>query len=146
MRGRHEIWERRLTSPIYIHLPPPRPRTTMILILAILAAARASPHGLPSPPVIPRDQLQTPTPSCDDPDGCRSLVDIIRSCILTILLCTWVSIHPNIPSPDDRWPRIAWRRAGLMILALIAPEVVIGWALRQRLAAAELAEEHKGEP
>ena len=33
-----------------------------------------------------------------------------------------------------------------MILALIAPEVVIGWALRQRLAAAELAEEHKGEP
>jgi len=54
-------------------------------------------------------------------------------------------MHPNIPSPDKRWPRIAWRRAGLMILALIAPEVVISWALRQRLAAAELAKEHKGE-
>jgi len=32
-----------------------------------------------------------------------------------------------------------------MILALIAPEAVVGWALRQRLAAAELAKEHKGD-
>jgi len=31
-----------------------------------------------------------------------------------------------------------------MLLALFVPEAVIGWALRQRLAAAELAEEHKG--
>jgi len=116
----------------------------MIIILAILAATRAYPAGLPSPPLFSRDRLQTPRSSCDDPNGCRSLVDIIRSCILTILLCTWVSIHPNIPSPDERWPRIAVRRAGLMLLALFVPEAVIGWALRQRLAAAELAEEHKG--
>ena len=54
-------------------------------------------------------------------------------------------MHPNIPSPDERWPRIAWRRAGLMILALIAPEAVIAWAMRQRLAATQLAKEHKGE-
>jgi len=65
--------------------------------------------------------------------------------MLTIFLCTWVSMHPNIPSPDERWPRVAWRRAGLVLLALIAPEAVIGWALRQRQAAAELAEKHKGD-
>ncbi|KAH9953500.1 hypothetical protein BC827DRAFT_1146040 [Russula dissimulans] len=117
----------------------------MILILAILAVIRASPLDPQSPPVIPLHERRAPGPTCDDPNGCRSLGDIIRSCILTILLCTWVSMHPNIPSPDERWPRIAWRRAGLMILALIAPEVVIGWALRQRQAAAELAEERKGE-
>jgi len=54
-------------------------------------------------------------------------------------------MHPNIPSPDDRWPRIAWRRVGLMLLALFVPEAVVSWALRQRQAAAALAEEHKGE-
>jgi len=117
----------------------------MIVILAIVATTRASPLSLRSPPVVPLNNLRAPGQSCDDPNGCRSLGVIIRSCILTILLCIWVSVHPNIPSPDERWPRLAWRRVGLMLLALIAPEAVIGWALRQRLAAAELAEEHEGE-
>ena len=116
----------------------------MIFILAVLAATRASPVGLLSPPPVSRDQLQTSGPFCDDPNGCRSLGDILRSCIATVLLCTWVSVHPNIPSPDERWPRLVVRRAGFMLLALIAPEAVIAWALRQRLAAAELAKKHKG--
>jgi len=117
----------------------------MIIILAILAATRASPIGLRSPPVVSLDQLQAPGPSCDDPNGCRSLADIIRSCVITILLCTWVSMHPNIPSPDERWPRIALRRLGLLLLALSVPEAIIAWAMRQRQAAAELAKKHKGE-
>jgi len=54
-------------------------------------------------------------------------------------------MHPNIPSPDERWPRVAVRRVGLMLLALFVPEAVIAWALRQRQAAAELAEEHRGD-
>jgi len=54
-------------------------------------------------------------------------------------------MHPNIPSPDERWPRVAIRRAGLLLLALLVPEAVVGWALRQRQAAAELAAEHKKE-
>ncbi|KAH9962570.1 hypothetical protein BC827DRAFT_1340904 [Russula dissimulans] len=112
----------------------------MIIILAIFAATRASPLGPPSP-LVSRDRLQAP--SCSDPDGCRSLWDIIRSCIFTILLCTWASVHPNIPSPDERWPRIAVRRVGLMLATLFVPEVVIGWALRQRMAAGRLANEHK---
>jgi RsiW-degrading membrane proteinase PrsW (M82 family) len=114
----------------------------MIIIIAILAATRAFPLDSSSH-LVSRDQLQPPT--CSDPNGHRSLWDIIRSCLLTIFLCTWASVHPNIPSPDERWPRIALRRVGLMIAALIMPEVIIGWALRQRLAAGRLAEEHKGE-
>jgi len=117
----------------------------MLLILAALAATRASPVGLQLSPLVSRDPLQTPESSCDDPHGCRSLGDIIRSCIVTIFLCTWVSMHPNIPSPDERWPRVALRRAGLLLLALFVPEAVIGWALRQRQAAAQLAKEHKQE-
>jgi len=54
-------------------------------------------------------------------------------------------MHPNIPSPDERWPRVAIRRAGLLLLALLVPEAVVGWALRQYQAAAELAEVHKKE-
>jgi len=54
-------------------------------------------------------------------------------------------MHPNIPSPEERWPRVAIRRAGLLLLALFVPEAVIGWALRQYQAAAKLADEHEEE-
>jgi hypothetical protein len=37
------------------------------------------------------------------------------------------------------------RRLGLILATLIVPEAIIGWALRQRLAAAELAKKHEGE-
>jgi len=117
----------------------------MILIFAIFAVTHASPLGLQSLSRVSPEQLEAPGPSCDDPNGCRSLGNIIRSCILTILLCTWVSMHPNIPSPDERWPRLALRRVGLMVLALLVSEAIIAWALRQRQAAAKLAKEHKGE-
>jgi len=52
-------------------------------------------------------------------------------------------MHPNIPNPDERWPKLALRRAGLLLLGLFVPEAVIGWALRQRLAAAELAMDYE---
>ncbi|KAH9961583.1 hypothetical protein BC827DRAFT_1082488, partial [Russula dissimulans] len=74
-----------------------------------------------------------------------SLCDIIQSCALTIFLCTWVSVHPNIPSPDEGWPRVTIRRVGLMLATLVVPEAIIAWALRQRMAAGQLAEEYKGE-
>ncbi|KAI9453892.1 hypothetical protein F5148DRAFT_985395, partial [Russula earlei] len=74
----------------------------------------------------------------------RLLWDHLWSCAVTILLCTWVSVHPNIPSPYESQARVAVRRVGLMLAALFVPEAMIGWALRQRLAAVELAKNHKG--
>ncbi|KAI9513409.1 hypothetical protein F5148DRAFT_971918 [Russula earlei] len=115
----------------------------MIFVLAILAATRASPLDQISPPLVTRDQFQGR--SCDNPSGCRSLWDIIWSCAVTLLLCTWASVHPNIPSPHERWPRIAVRRMGLMFTSLFVPEAMIAWAWRQRLAAGELGKKHKGE-
>ncbi|KAH9959104.1 hypothetical protein BC827DRAFT_527760 [Russula dissimulans] len=115
----------------------------MIVFLVILAATRAHPVGLQLSPVLSLDQLHSA--SCNDLDNCRSLWDIIRSCALTIFLCTWVSVHPNIPSPDEGWPRVTIRRVGLMLATLVVPEAIIAWALRQRLAAGELAKEYKGE-
>ncbi|KAH9952718.1 hypothetical protein BC827DRAFT_1148303 [Russula dissimulans] len=115
----------------------------MIILLAILAATRAYPVGLQSPPLPSLDQLQPP--SCNDLSNCRSLWDIIRSCALTVFLCIWVSVHPNIPSPDEGWPRVTLRRVGLMLATLVVPEAIIAWALRQRLYAGQLARVHKGE-
>ncbi|KAI9507069.1 hypothetical protein F5148DRAFT_999850 [Russula earlei] len=117
----------------------------MIVLLAILAATRASPIVQTSPPLVSLDQVHAHAPSCDDPHGCRSLWDIFRSCTLTILLCVWVSVHPNIPSPDETWPQVAVRRLGLMLATVFVPEFMVAWALKQRLAAATLAKEHKGE-
>ncbi|KAI9507071.1 hypothetical protein F5148DRAFT_981898 [Russula earlei] len=116
----------------------------MIVLLSILAAIRASPIVQTSPPLVSLDQLHH-APSCDDPHGCRSFWDIIRSCIITIFLCVWVSVHPNIPSPDETWPQVAVRRVGLMLSAIVAPEIMVAWALKQRVTAATLARMHKGE-
>jgi hypothetical protein len=115
----------------------------MIILLAILAATRAYPVGLESPSVLSLDPLQSP--SCHDPNNSRSLWDIIRSCAFTLFLCTWVSVHPNIPDPDEGWPRVTIRRLGLMIATLIVPEAIVAWAFRQRLVAGKLAEKYKGE-
>ncbi|KAH9959090.1 hypothetical protein BC827DRAFT_527183 [Russula dissimulans] len=115
----------------------------MIVFLAILAATRAYPVAPQSPPVLSLDQLQPI--SCNDPYNSRSLWDIIRSCALTIFLCSWVSVHPNVPSPDEGWPRVTLRRVGLMLATLVMPEGIIAWALRQQLAAGKLAGEYRGE-
>ncbi|KAI9452200.1 hypothetical protein F5148DRAFT_1370439 [Russula earlei] len=112
-----------------------------IVILAFLAAIRALPVGQTSPTLVSLVQLRAS--SCDDPNGCRSLRDIIRNCTVTILLCTWVCVHPNIPSPHEMWPKVTVRRIGLMLSALFVPELMIAWALKQRMAAVELAEKHK---
>jgi hypothetical protein len=113
----------------------------MLIALAILGAVQASPISRESFPIITVAQAA----SCVDPNGCRTLWNIVWSCLVTILLCTWVSVHPNIPGPDEEWPRITSRRVGIMLAALIAPELVIAWAMRQRLLAHELADKYKGE-
>ncbi|KZP22152.1 hypothetical protein FIBSPDRAFT_1018240 [Athelia psychrophila] len=38
-------------------------------------------------------------PQCDDIHSCRTLYDIVQSCVLTIFACVWVGVHPNIPPP-----------------------------------------------
>ncbi|KAG1778928.1 hypothetical protein EV702DRAFT_1044336 [Suillus placidus] len=56
---------------------------------------------------------------------------IVSSCILTLFACIYSAIHPNIPSPEDSPNCILRRRLGIMIMALIAPELIVTWAMRQ---------------
>ncbi|TDL15008.1 hypothetical protein BD410DRAFT_684291, partial [Rickenella mellea] len=75
--------------------------------------------------------------------NCRTTWSIIWSCLVTVFSCTWVAIHPNIPAPYETAFEINLRRAGIMLMAVIAPELVILWAMRQWLVARKLATRHR---
>ncbi|KAJ7439635.1 hypothetical protein B0H11DRAFT_2102124 [Mycena galericulata] len=79
--------------------------------------------------------------SCDDINNCRRLFDIVWGCLATIFACTWVSVHPNVPPPDQSWLALFWRRLKMMLIAVIAPELMVGFAARQWLAARALSKE-----
>ncbi|KAJ7130519.1 hypothetical protein C8R44DRAFT_850375 [Mycena epipterygia] len=76
-----------------------------------------------------------PVDSCDDINSCRRLFDIVWGCLTTIFACTWVSVHPNVPPPDQSRLALFWRRLKLMLIAVIAPELIVGFAARQFFAA-----------
>ncbi|KAG1897019.1 uncharacterized protein F5891DRAFT_1192432 [Suillus fuscotomentosus] len=74
----------------------------------------------------------------------RTLWTIISSSILTLFACIYSAIHPNIPSPKHReYPSILWRQLGMMIMALIAPELIVAWAMRQYLSADQVTNQFK---
>ncbi|KAF9457843.1 hypothetical protein BDZ94DRAFT_1313790 [Collybia nuda] len=80
--------------------------------------------------------------SCQNINDCRTLWEIIWSCIATLIACTWVSVHPNVPDPDHGSWWLAFHRLNLMLLSIIAPEIVVLWALRQRMVASQLRKEY----
>ena len=92
---------------------------------------------------------------CNDLAHCRTIWNIIWSCLVTIFSCTWVAVHPNVPCPKKReangWiekyirnPLLSFveHRLPLFICALLVPEYVLAWAIRQFLRARKIA---KGE-
>ncbi|KAJ7202734.1 hypothetical protein C8J57DRAFT_1622474 [Mycena rebaudengoi] len=83
------------------------------------------------------------TDSCDNINDCRKLFDIIWGCLVTIFACTWVSVHPNVPPPSQSTLALLWRRLKMMLVAIIAPEVMVGFAARQFFISRWYANEHK---
>ncbi|KAJ6536478.1 hypothetical protein DFH09DRAFT_992490 [Mycena vulgaris] len=93
--------------------------------------------------------------SCPNAEHCRTTWNILWSCLATIFSCTWVAIHPNILRPVNtremwlvqRWWHYLWEflsnRMLLFIIALLVPEYILAWAIRQRLRAQEIARDHK---
>ena len=88
---------------------------------------------------------------CNDLAHCRTIWNIIWSCLVTIFSCTWVAVHPNVPRPQPKvnsWiERRIWNpllsfvehRLPLFVCALILPEYVLAWAIRQYLRARQIA-------
>jgi len=75
----------------------------------------------------------------------RTQSDIIWSCVATLFICTWVTIHPNIP-PRNEGPILSLlRRIKLIVLTLVVPELMLIWAYRQWALATDIGELFKGE-
>ncbi|KAF9549692.1 hypothetical protein CPC08DRAFT_675016 [Agrocybe pediades] len=66
------------------------------------------------------------TPPCP-----RQRIQIIWTCVATILAASWVSVHPNIPDAKESTIKKTLRRIELMIWAILTPELIIFWAMRQ---------------
>ncbi|KAJ7910810.1 hypothetical protein B0H13DRAFT_2485122 [Mycena leptocephala] len=79
--------------------------------------------------------------SCDDINNCRKLFDIVWGCLATIFACTWVSVHPNVPAPNQSRLALFWRRLKMMLIAAITPELMVGLAARQFIGARVLSKE-----
>lgn len=66
----------------------------------------------------------------------RTLFNVIWSCILTVFICAWTSVHPNVPPQSRMRGLIA--RIKLMFWTIVAPELVLAWAVRQWFSATEV--------
>ena len=115
-------------------------------------------HSIVASPIQPIDSRSFEPNPCTNLTHCRTIWNIIWSCLTTIFSCTWVSVHPNIPSPKQReakncfqrWIRnpllsFAEHRLPLFVCALLVPEYVLAWAIRQHLRAREIARDNEGE-
>ena len=120
-----------------------------MLFLVLLYYLALSIRANPIPPITSRSLEPN---SCSDLSHCRSIWNIIWSCIVTIFSCTWVAVHPNVPCPKkregkncfQRWirnPLISFveHRLPLFVCALLVPEYVLAWAIRQYLSARKIA-------
>lgn len=106
----------------------------------------------PVPTFLQRDVVD----SYNDQDSRRTVYNIVWSCLSTIFLCTWIAIHPNIAFRPEK-PRVGWFEKGiwdplvhflsyklpLFLWALLVPEYILAWAVRQYLMAGEI--EKRGE-
>ncbi|KAF8217312.1 hypothetical protein K438DRAFT_1558960 [Mycena galopus ATCC 62051] len=110
----------------------------MLLLLTLVHLLSRDSHAAPlAPPypLVPRSSIDT----CDDINNCRKLFDIVWGCLATIFACTWVSVHPNVPPPDQSRFALFWRRLKMMLIGILAPEIMAGFAIRQFLGARMLS-------
>ena len=55
----------------------------------------------------------------------RGTFNILSSCIITLLLCVWSSVHLNLPPNDKGFKQKFLRRLAWIAGALIAPDFLI---------------------
>ncbi|KAJ7263703.1 hypothetical protein C8J57DRAFT_1718778 [Mycena rebaudengoi] len=80
--------------------------------------------------------------SCEDIHACRRLFNILWGCLATVFASTWISVHPNVPKPGHSWYRLTFRRLCMMLVAVIAPEVMVYFAARQWFVARKFSQDY----
>lgn len=70
----------------------------------------------------------------EDPDGrqdwysapnYRGTLDILWPCLLTVFVCCWTVVHPNIPHPNSKWYQRWLDRIIAFRTGIIASEVIV---------------------
>jgi hypothetical protein len=112
------------------------------MILLLCAVLFFVPFLCASPPSL-NDTYHILTLDATDSSSChtRTLLDILSSCGLTLFACTWTAIHPDISDEDKGIVAIAFRRLLLMVMAFLAPEIMVAWAAWQFLCARQVAKD-----
>lgn len=116
----------------------------LLLIYYNLKTAEAAPVPVPNPSVLE-------TILSDNNPISRSLINVIYSCMSTILACTWLSIHPNLPESIESESKgfrsnylgflhkFVSHKLPIFAMALLVPEYILAWAIRQWFVASEIA-------
>ncbi|KAF8645411.1 hypothetical protein AX16_007835 [Volvariella volvacea WC 439] len=78
-----------------------------------------------------------------DPRKIRSTPELVWNCLGTIFVCTYAAIHPNMPDRNASKRRRMWQKAKTSLYALLAPEVIIVFAMRQRVFASKIARQYR---
>jgi hypothetical protein len=68
----------------------------------------------------------------------RSIWNIVWSSLATLFACIWVAIHPNVPGFMDGTLAKLEQRAKLLLTAVIAPELIIMFAMWQWVRARQV--------
>ena len=61
----------------------------------------------------------------------RGSLDLLWSCLVTLLLCAWVTTYPNAGSPHDKWYHPLLDKFNLAIITFLGPDFLFGIALGQ---------------
>lgn len=69
-----------------------------------------------------------------DPRG-RGTWSLLYSCVFTLVLCIWNAIHLNVPPSNESFWVGLTRKIKWVIIALVAPEIVVFVAFQQWLTA-----------
>ncbi|KAK3353859.1 hypothetical protein B0T25DRAFT_454831 [Lasiosphaeria hispida] len=76
----------------------------------------------------------------------RGTANILQTCLLTLFLCIWKAMHPNLPEFGNPRPFLVryqtWRKVGWLTTSLLAPELVAFSAWSQLLQAKRLRDRY----
>jgi hypothetical protein len=80
----------------------------------------------------------TTAPVWVDPPTGRGTWSILGSCLSTLGLCVWKSLHLNVPAMDEPDWRKYLRKLKWVVITLVAPEIVVFAGFEQWLTARQL--------
>lgn len=69
----------------------------------------------------------------------RGTLEIVWTCLFTVFICIWSVVHPNIPKPGSPWWHRFLDRFIQLVLAAMAPELILAIAVREWLDARMVA-------